>query len=79
MLKVQQTHIVSLEQLIGENQAGVGLFSCPTVLRTKGKKSIFAPIMVGLLGLANNLPLDNKLMFIGARAKSRVQEVHGIN
>lgn len=74
MLQVQQTHIVSVAQLIGQNQAGVGLFSCPTVLGNKRKKSIFASIRVGLLSLANNLPSDNKLRFVRARAKSQVQE-----
>lgn len=48
----------------------MGSFSPPTVLRKKPKKSIFAPIMVGLLSLANNLPSDKNLMFIRARAES---------
>lgn len=78
-LQVQQTHIVSMEQLIEQNQAGMGSFSRSTVLRNKQEKSISAPIMVGLLSLANNLPSNKKLMFIRARAKSRVQGVHGIN
>lgn len=77
--QVAQTHIVSVEQLIGQNQVGMGSSPRPTELRKEQKKSIFAPIMVGLLSLSNYLPSDQKLMFIGAKAKSGVQEVHPIN